>query len=145
MIGIGLGPLWSGFIYVFNLQFLCKNLIPVSIYFDIGQYGARANRTFLLIMRQFICAPNLRSVNRDAVQTWIKSMSSQLFHNSRFIAIRDSSVKWFFGLVQHIQYKKESEFFYVEPIFTEIWAEVFIYFPPLCLFSIYAESIFFKR
>jgi hypothetical protein len=59
---------------MFRTQFLRKNisfLVPLVIakliadYFDNRQY--EANRTFLLKMRQFICAPNQRSVNRDAV------------------------------------------------------------------------------
>jgi hypothetical protein len=49
-------------------------------YFDPWQNAA--NRTFLLIMRQFIGAPNHRSMNRDGVQTWKKSVNSKLFLNS---------------------------------------------------------------
>jgi hypothetical protein len=40
------------FIYTLNMQFLIKNLISC-----------------LLITRQFICAPNLPSVKRDAART----------------------------------------------------------------------------
>ena len=40
-------------------------------------------RFFLLITRQFICAPNVRSVKRDAAQTRKKSANSNLVHNLR--------------------------------------------------------------
>ncbi len=39
--------------------------------------------TFLLITRQFICAPNVRSVKREAARTRKKSANSNLNHNLR--------------------------------------------------------------
>ncbi len=41
------------------------------------------NKIFLLITRQFICAPNVQSVKRDAARTRKKSASSNLVHNLR--------------------------------------------------------------
>ncbi len=49
--------------------------------FDKKRCGA--NKTFLLMTRQFICAPNVRSVKRCAVQTRKKSAILKLFHNLR--------------------------------------------------------------
>jgi hypothetical protein len=43
----------------------------------------KAKKTFLLMMRQFICVPNVRSVKRDAARTRKKSATSNLFHNLR--------------------------------------------------------------
>ncbi len=43
----------------------------------------RSNKIVLLITRQFICAPNVRSVKRDAAQTRKKSARSNLVHNLR--------------------------------------------------------------
>jgi hypothetical protein len=43
----------------------------------------RSNSTFLLITRQFICAPNVRSVKSDAARTRKKSADSNLVYNLR--------------------------------------------------------------
>jgi hypothetical protein len=50
-----------------------------SDYFDIRRCGS--NNTFLLKMRHFICAQNLRSIKRDAART--KKIGE--FFNSRFM------------------------------------------------------------
>jgi hypothetical protein len=55
-------------IFILKMPFAIKNLFPfplspaklISDYFDKKQGGS--NKTFLLIMHQFICAPNLWSV-----------------------------------------------------------------------------------
>jgi hypothetical protein len=44
---------------------------------------ADQHKTFLLLTRQFICAPNVRSAKRDAARTRKKSTSSNLVHNLR--------------------------------------------------------------
>ena len=43
-----------------------------------------SNKIFPLTTRQFICAPNVRSVKRDAARTRKKSASSNLVHNLRY-------------------------------------------------------------
>jgi hypothetical protein len=49
--------------------------------FDKKRCGS--NKIFPLTTRQFICAPNVRSVKRDAAQTRKKSERSNLVHNLR--------------------------------------------------------------
>jgi hypothetical protein len=44
-----------------------------------GKKRCGSNKTFLLITRQFICAPNVRSVKRDATRTRKKSEISYLY------------------------------------------------------------------
>ncbi len=49
-----------------------------------GKKRCGSNKTLLLITRQFICAPNVRSVKRDAARTRKKSVRSNLVHNLRY-------------------------------------------------------------
>ncbi len=76
-------------IYALNLPFANKKRISFSALsskmnrrlFDKKRCGS--NKTFLLTTRQFICAPNVRSIKRDAARTRKKSASSKLYHNWR--------------------------------------------------------------
>ncbi len=78
----------SGNQYLFSFWTYClllKYVLPVPLvtakliidYFDNKRY--RANKTFLYITCQFICAPNHWSVKRDAARTRKKSASLKLF------------------------------------------------------------------
>jgi hypothetical protein len=58
--------------FLFHLYPVTAKVISVN--FDKKQCGS--NKIFLLIMRQFICAPNLRSVKSFAARTRKKSLSS---------------------------------------------------------------------
>ncbi len=65
--------------FFFNIPFAIQKCISVSAlssyfrfsssndYFDNKQFGS--NKIFLLKTRQFVCAPNLRSVKSDAART----------------------------------------------------------------------------
>jgi hypothetical protein len=87
LLGISLGPWRSMSTFILNVPFAIEKHISVSALsskmkgdlFDKKRCGA--NKAFLLITRQFICARNVRSVN--AVQTRKKSTILKLFHNLR--------------------------------------------------------------
>ncbi len=62
-------------IFILNMPFAIKNVFPfplapaklISDYFDNRRCGS--NNTVILIMHQFICAPNVWSVKRDEART----------------------------------------------------------------------------
>jgi hypothetical protein len=76
-------------IFILNVPFAIEEHISFSALsskmkgdlFDKKQCGS--NKTFLLLPRQFISAPNVWSVKRDAAQTRKKSARSNLVHNLR--------------------------------------------------------------
>ncbi len=76
-------------IFVLNMPFAIEKHISLSAPSSkmnrrfVWQKRCGSNKIFLLIMRQFICAPNVRSVKRDAAPTRKKSARSNLVHNLR--------------------------------------------------------------
>jgi hypothetical protein len=77
-----------GFYFQFEYAVLEQNVLfpfPLVTAKWIGDLfdkkGCGSNKIFLLITRQFICAPNVRSEKRDAVQTRKKSAISNMVHN----------------------------------------------------------------
>jgi hypothetical protein len=76
-------------VFFLNMPFAIEKRIPFPLcpaiwigdQFDNKRYGA--NKTFYLVTRHFICAPNLRSVKRDAARTRKKFASSKLIPKSR--------------------------------------------------------------
>ncbi len=87
LLGISLGPWRLMSIFILNVPFAIEKSISVSA------CSSKMNRRFVwqktmwckqdlsIIMRQFICAPNVRSVKRDAVWTRKKSAILKLFHS----------------------------------------------------------------
>jgi hypothetical protein len=96
MLGISLGPWRSMSIFILNVPFAIEKRIPFPLspaksigdYFAIRRCGS--NMLFLIIMRLFICAPNVRSVKRGAARTRKKSVRSNMVHNwsSEFVPHR---------------------------------------------------------
>jgi hypothetical protein len=93
LLGIGLGPWRSISIFILNMPFANTKRISVSALsskigdlFAIRRCGS--NKIFLLTTRQFICAPNVRSVKREAARIGKKSARSNMVITGAPILIR---------------------------------------------------------
>ncbi len=88
-LGISLGLWRSMSIFVLNMLFVIEKCTSISalssklnrwfVWIDKKRCGS--NKTFLLITRQLISAPNVQSMKRTAVWTQKKSAIPKLFHN----------------------------------------------------------------
>ncbi len=75
--------------FILNVPFAIEKRISVSVLSSklnrdlFDKKRCDANKAFLITMRQFSCALNVRSVKRDAVRTRKKSAILKLFPNLR--------------------------------------------------------------
>jgi hypothetical protein len=81
------GPWRSMSIFILNVPFAIEKrtfVFALSCRMNrrlVWQKTMRIKKTFILVTRQFVCAPNVQSMKRDAAQTRKKSANSNLFHN----------------------------------------------------------------